>query len=84
MLNHPSSFRYPTAWHVRTYGLFAANPFGWHDFGKPEKGDYVIPAGQSIEFHYRVILHQGATESAAPARLFEGYAHPPTIDFVAD
>ena len=32
ILNHPSSFRFPTYWHVRPYGLFAANPFGWHDF----------------------------------------------------
>ena len=38
IINHPSSFRYPTTWHVRTYGLFAANPFGWHDFGRPERG----------------------------------------------
>ena len=42
VLNHPGSFRYPTTWHVRTYGLFAANPFGWHDFGKPERGDYTV------------------------------------------
>ena len=34
ILNHPESFRHPTTWHVRTYGLFAANPFGWHDFGQ--------------------------------------------------
>ncbi|MGH7139950.1 MAG: PmoA family protein, partial [Pirellulales bacterium] len=26
-LNHPESFRYPTRWHVRDYGLFAATPF---------------------------------------------------------
>ncbi len=32
ILNHPTSFRFPTYWHVRTYGLFAANPFGLHDF----------------------------------------------------
>jgi len=32
ILNHPSSFRYPTHWHVRPYGLFAANPWGLHDF----------------------------------------------------
>ncbi|MHC5544912.1 DUF6807 domain-containing protein, partial [Singulisphaera rosea] len=31
IMNHPESFRFPTTWHVRTYGLFAANPFGWHD-----------------------------------------------------
>src|SRR5205814_3733 len=34
MLNHPSSFRYPTPWHVRTYGLFTANPFGTHSLDK--------------------------------------------------
>ena len=27
VLNHPTSLRHPTTWHVRTYGLFAANPF---------------------------------------------------------
>ena len=36
ILNHPSSFRYPTHWHVRTYGLFAANPFGGKDFSGGE------------------------------------------------
>ncbi len=37
ILNHPQSLRYPTYWHVRTYGLFAANPFGVHDFlGQPD------------------------------------------------
>ena len=50
ILNHPQSFRYPTTWHVRTYGLFAANPFGWHDFGRSEKGDYTLPAGQKVRF----------------------------------
>ena len=32
VLNHPSSFRFPCYWHVRTYGLFAANTFGEKDF----------------------------------------------------
>ena len=47
IINHPASFRYPTTWHVRTYGLFAANPFGWHDFGRSDKGDYMVPGGQN-------------------------------------
>lgn len=80
ILNRPDSFRYPTTWHVRTYGLFAANPFGWHDFGKPEKGDYTLPAGQSISFHYRVILHEGDTKSIGLPQLFHGYATPPTVE----
>jgi len=50
----PESFRYPTYWHVRTYGLFAANPFGEHDFlGKPEKtGEHILKKGETIRFKY--------------------------------
>jgi hypothetical protein len=32
MMDHPSNLRHPTWWHVRDYGLFAANPFGISDF----------------------------------------------------
>ncbi len=80
ILNHPESFRYPTTWHVRTYGLFAANPFGWHDFGQPGNGDYTIKAGGSIGFRYRVILHDGDTESARLSQRFRSYAHPPGVE----
>jgi hypothetical protein len=84
MINHPKSFRYPTTWHVRTYGLFAANPFGWHDFGRPERGDYTIPGGQSIEFSYRVVLHDGDTSSANVAALAAAYATPPAVEVQKD
>jgi hypothetical protein len=80
ILNHPSSFRHPTTWHVRTYGLFAANPFGWHDFGLKKPGDHTIPAGESIHFGYRVILHKGDTASAALPAAYEAYAKPPTVE----
>jgi hypothetical protein len=84
ILNHPDSFRYPTTWHVRTYGLFAANPFGWHDFGKSDRGDYTVPAGQSIRFAYRVILHEGDTESIGLPQLFAAYAKPPALEIRAE
>jgi hypothetical protein len=80
VLNHPASFRYPTAWHVRTYGLFAANPFGWHDFGGTQPGDHTIPEGGTIEFGYRVILHEGDTKTARIDRCFAAYAKPPTVE----
>jgi Methane oxygenase PmoA len=83
VLNHPKSFRYPTTWHVRTYGLFAANPFGWHDFGMPEKGDYTIPKGESVWFGYRVILHAGDGSTAGLADQFANFATPPTVDWEA-
>ena len=74
ILNHPSSFRYPTAWHVRTYGLFAANPFGYHDFKIDKEGAYELAPGKSISFHYRVIFHPGDEKAAGIAEAFEKYA----------
>lgn len=75
ILEHPSSFRAPTYWHVRTYGLFAANPFGVHDFegDKSQDGSYTLPPGQSITFSYRVLLHAGDEKAADVAGAFESY-----------
>src|SRR5581483_4008415 len=84
ILNHPQSFRYPTTWHVRDYGLFAANPFGWHDFGMKQPGEYTLVTGGSIVFRYRVIFHKGDTAAAQIAEGFKAYAKPPTIDVAAE
>ncbi len=82
ILNHPASFRYPTYWHVRTYGLFAANPFGVHDFeGRGTKegaGDHALAQGESIAFKYRVIFHPGSGDAAEIQKAFEEYAGTPT------
>ena len=63
ILNHPSSFRFPTYWHVRDYGLFAANPFGVHDFEGLQyarAGELTLSKGESITFRYRVLFHKDA------------------------
>jgi hypothetical protein len=75
ILNHPSSFRYPTYWHVRTYGLFAANPFGLHDFTRgKEQGQYTLPKGESLKLRYRVLLHKGDEVEGRVAEVFKNYA----------
>ena len=79
ILDHPSSFRHPTTWHVRDYGLFAANPFGWHDFGKPTRGDHTLPAGESIRFAYRIVLHDGDALAADVAETARSYDSPPHV-----
>jgi hypothetical protein len=63
LLEHPSSFGHPCRWHVRTYGLFAANPFGQHHFvgGKPTEGHKLQP-GQSLHFHYKLLVHEGSAD----------------------
>ena len=80
ILNHPRSFRYPTTWHVRTYGLFAANPFGWHDFGLGKSGEYTLASGENLWFGYRVILHSGETASARIPDAFASYCQPARIE----
>lgn len=76
ILNHPKSFRFPTYWHVRTYGLFAANPFGIHDFegDKSLDGSYTLEPGESMAFYYRVVFHKGDEKQGKVAEIFADYS----------
>jgi hypothetical protein len=76
IFNHPSSFRYPTYWHVRTYGLFSANPFGLTEFtgGKLKDGAYTIPVGKTMNLRYRVFLHRGDEQEGKVAEAFTVYS----------
>ncbi len=82
IMDHPESFRHPTHWHIRDYGLFAANPFGHrHFYGKEAagKGDYRLQKGQSIRFKYRLYIHHGTTASSSVERVYEGFSGPPLL-----
>ncbi len=75
ILNHPSSFRYPTTWHVRTYGLFCANCFGLQDFDKTAaSGEHKLAKGDTLKFRYRVIFHKGDAKAASIGAAFGEYA----------
>lgn len=59
--DHPENQSYPTYWHARGYGLFAANPLGWKDFTKGEEElNFSIPSGKSVTFKYRMIIGSGS------------------------
>ncbi len=76
IFDHPTNPKHPTWWHVRNYGLFAANPFGVHNFeNKPRgTGDITIPAGESLTFRYRFYFHKGDAEQAQVAKHYRQYA----------
>ena len=76
IFDHPQNPKHPTWWHVRDYGLFAANPFGQHDFERKEQGvgDITIPAGESLTFKYRFYFHKGDTNQADVAEHYRQYA----------
>jgi len=80
IFDHPQNPRHPTWWHVRDYGLFAANPFGKHDFESlPDKaaGNLVVPAGKSVTFRYRFYLHEGDEKQAKVADRYVEYTKTP-------
>jgi len=66
MMDHPKNPGYPTYWHARDYGLFAANPLGQKIFseGKQELRMHLAP-GASVNFRYRVKISSGTQPTAA-------------------
>jgi hypothetical protein len=78
IFDHPQNLRHPTWWMARDYGLFGANPFGWHDYEpkttQPHAGDYTIAAGKSLTLKYRLYFHFGDEQEAKLAEKYEEYA----------
>lgn len=58
IIDHPENVGYPTYWHARGYGLFAANPLGQKVFSNgKEILNYSLKKGQSVTFRYRVVIN---------------------------
>ncbi len=63
IMNHPASVNFPTFWHVRDYGLFAANPLGQgvfeHDTGvaSAKPLNLTLQAGQKAYFKFKVLVY---------------------------
>jgi hypothetical protein len=73
VFDHPTNPRHPATWHVRAYGLLAANIFGLSEFDKnnpKHAGDLKVEKGKTITFRHRAIIHAGM---AADAKLDEKY-----------
>ena len=76
VFDHPQNLRHPTWWHALDYGLFAANPFGIHDFEKSAdktKGNHILPQGQSLTLRYRVLIESGEPVQAKLAEQFAAF-----------
>jgi len=77
IFDHPQNPRHPTWWHVRDYGLFAANPFGQHDFEKLKDvsaGNLTVTKGSSITFKYRFLFHEGDDSQGRVAQEWSEFA----------
>jgi hypothetical protein len=74
--DHPSSFRHPTTWHARAYGLLAANPFAAREFTSDEKqdGSWTVPERKTITLRYRVVIYDGAFTPVQLADMYKLYS----------
>ena len=79
LFDHAGNFRHPTNWHARDYGLLGANPFGLSVYEGPDRnGEYLLPAGETLEFRHRVYVHYGNASEARIADRYRDYVNPPT------
>ncbi|MBQ7177737.1 MAG: PmoA family protein [Victivallales bacterium] len=79
IMDNPVNDSFPTSWHVRDYGLMAANPYGQQYFtGNPAKNaSFVIQAGASKQWKYRVLVHDTTLATTRMPERYQDYAHAP-------
>ena len=84
VLNHPKSFRHPTTWHVRTYeAVRGKSRLDGMTSGMGKSGEHDVPEGESIQFRYRLILHEGDAQAARLAEAFRSYSELPQVEVEA-
>ena len=75
VLDNPANPGHPVRWHVRAYGLFAANPFGQKTFDKTQpEAEVSLAPGKSLRYRYRLIIHPGDAKTADIAAQWMKYA----------
>ncbi len=61
IIDHPNNIGYPTYWHARGYGLFAANPLGRAVFSPTKESlNLQLNKDNSITFQYRIVIRGGS------------------------
>jgi len=71
ILDHPANVGFPTYWHARGYGLFAANPLGQEVFSNgTQKLNFALEPKQSTTFRHRLLI---LTSSATPEQIEAEY-----------
>jgi methane monooxygenase PmoA-like len=72
---------YPACWHVRAYGLMAANPFGRAKSGFPAmkgKAELVkLKKGEHVRLRYGLLLHPGDAKEGRVNEYFQQFVKLP-------
>jgi methane monooxygenase PmoA-like len=77
MIDHPKNPGFPTYWHARGYGLFAANPLGRKVFDEGREAmNFTLAPRASATFRYRVVVIEGKAAADRIEREFTAFAAP--------
>lgn len=72
ILDHPVNPGYPTYWHARGYGLFAANTLGQKPLsGGKDELNFSLKNGESVTFRYRLMIFRGTPDAGTLHQLAE-------------
>jgi hypothetical protein len=76
ILDHPKNWGFPTYWHARGYGLFAANPLGQKSLteGKAEATNYKLAPKASVTFRHEVLILDGTATPADVQKYYTAFA----------
>lgn len=75
IIDHPSNVGYPTYWHARDYGLFAANTLGQKIFSEGKNIlNFSLKKGESVTFKYRLVVASGFLTDDQINKLADEYA----------
>jgi hypothetical protein len=75
IFDNPENVGFPTYWHARDYGLFAANPLGQNIFSNgKETLNYSLEAGKSVTFNYRLIVLDGKADKVKIEKMYNDFA----------
>ena len=74
IFDHPKNSTYPTYWHARGYGLFAANPFGAKEFtnGKTVL-NYTLEPGKTVTLRFRILISSGKLSKEQTEALYNQF-----------
>ena len=74
ILDHPANPGFPTYWHARGYGLFAANPLGEKVFSNgKEELDLTLAPHESVTFRYRILITSGVASPESTEAAYKAF-----------
>jgi hypothetical protein len=76
ILDHPANPDFPTFWHARGYGLFAANPLGRKIFsnGKEPALNLTLAPNESVTFRYRILISSAMVSPESTEAAYKEFA----------